>query len=149
MSTPVSIDAIRTRLEQAQLRQVDVAKLRETFLRTGWRPGTANFFANAVEDVYALLTEVERLTAKENGKPEVSCSAPLPETSAQPPLKARLAEMPGYLNGYDAETEADQRHAYDVGFSDAVRCRRHYERPTFTIDQEEPEIPDRRPDVRE
>ena len=35
----------------------------------------------------------------------------------------RLAALPGYLNGYDAETEADQRHAYDVGFSDAMRER--------------------------
>jgi hypothetical protein len=28
----------------------------------------------------------------------------------------------GYLNGYDAETEADQRHAYDVGFLDGLRA---------------------------
>ena len=37
-------------------------------------------------------------------------------------MKERIAEMDGYLNGYDATTEADQRHAYDVGFADAVRA---------------------------
>lgn len=32
----------------------------------------------------------------------------------------RLESRPGYLNGYDREHEADQRHAYMVGFADAT-----------------------------
>lgn len=34
----------------------------------------------------------------------------------------RLGQHPGYLNGYDRVTEADQHHAYMVGFSDAIRA---------------------------
>lgn len=37
-------------------------------------------------------------------------------------LSQRLQAMPGYLNGYDEETEADQHHAYKVGFLDALRA---------------------------
>lgn len=49
----------------------------------------------------------------------VDATARLSEQQDKRTAKDKIAAMPGYLNGYDEVTEADQHHAYIVGFADA------------------------------
>lgn len=66
----------------------------------------------------ALSEAVRRTLATKPGL----ASALVPAETGTSQRYLRLAQMSGYLNGYDATTEADQHHAYAVGFSDAVRA---------------------------